>query len=77
MPKGLGCFPEKILLAGQKKVERMEITSSVQSNPALSLLHAVLQAVNLENPEAQQPRDTVNISKTAKQLAQADPSQNS
>lgn len=53
----------------------MEITSSVQSNPALSLLHAVLKAVNLETPELQLPRDTVNISNNAKQLAQTDPSQ--
>ncbi len=50
---------------------KVEISSSVQNNPALILLQATLQAVTLATPAVQQLSDAVDISDAAKQLAQA------
>jgi hypothetical protein len=47
--------------------------SSLESHPALTLLQATLQAVPQKTPPVQPSSDAVDISNTAKQLAQTRP----
>jgi hypothetical protein len=49
----------------------MNISTSVETNPALILLKSTIQAVTLSRAVAQQVSDSVNISDAAKQLAKA------
>ena len=49
----------------------MNISSSVENNPAIILLQSTIQAVATPSLASSQVRDIVDISEAAKQLAKA------
>jgi len=55
----------------------MNISASVEHNPALILLQSTIQALTLSSPVVQQLSDSADISDAAKQLAKADTSTHS